>query len=233
MISGPRNLSTAIMYSFNNRKDTLGIDEPFYAHYLATHPEINHPGREEIIKSQSTNAENVVCELFDKAKKKPFFFIKNMAHHLQGLNLDWLDQVQNIFLIRQPQKLINSFAKVIDNPTIKDIGLKDEYELYQHLTQKGENPIVVDSGDLLNDPEKILTKMCTALQIPFMHEMLSWKSGPRKIDGIWAPYWYSNVHKSTGFSRQKTSVEKMHKKYEPLLNEALPYYEVLYKEAIK
>ena len=34
MWSGPRNISTAMMRSFENRPDTVVIDEPFYAHYL-------------------------------------------------------------------------------------------------------------------------------------------------------------------------------------------------------
>lgn len=233
MISGPRNLSTAVMYSFDNRKDTIGVDEPFYAHYLNSNPKVIHPGKNEILESQSIDANKVLQELISTAENSTYIFIKNMAHHLEGFNLDWMEEVQNIFLIRNPEKLINSFAKVIDNPTLKDIGLKDEFILYQHLISKGKKPIVVDSGDLLKDPKKILNKICTALEIPFANEMLRWKSGARKIDGVWAPYWYDNVHKSTGFSPQKTSVETMPQKHQTLLDEALPFYQSLYKEAIK
>lgn len=233
MISGPRNLSTAIMYSFDNRKDTMGVDEPFYAHYLNSNPYVNHPGRKEIINSQSINPNEIIEDLYTKAESCTYLFVKDMAHHLVDINLDWMEEVKNIFLIRDPKKLINSFSKVIQNPSIKDIGLKDEFELYQYLKTKGKNPIVVDSGDLLNNPKGILNKICDALQIPFSDEMLNWNAGARLIDGIWAPYWYSNVHQSTGFSPQKTSVEMMSKKHKPLLDEALPFYQSLYKEAIK
>ena len=34
MWSGPRNISTALMRSFENRPDTFVSDEPLYAHYL-------------------------------------------------------------------------------------------------------------------------------------------------------------------------------------------------------
>lgn len=233
MISGPRNLSTAIMYAFDNRKDTLSVDEPFYAHYLSTHPKVKHPGRSDIINSQSTNASTVLEQVYTLAEDTPYLFIKNMAHHIEGFDLSWMHQMQNIFLIRNPERLINSFAKVIDNPTLKDIGLKKEYELYQHLKKQGKNSIVVDSGDLLNDPERILSKICDALQIKFTKEMLSWSAGSREIDGVWAPHWYGNVHKSTGFSPQKTSNEAMPKRYQSLLDEAMPYYQALYKQAIK
>lgn len=233
MVSGPRNLSTAIMYSFDNRRDTLGVDEPFYAYYLHSNPHIKHPGRTEIINSQSTNPNEVINKLYTKAENYTYLFIKNMAHHLVDLKLDWMEEVKNIFLIRDPEKLINSFSKVIENPSIKDIGLKDEFELYHHLISKGKKPIVVDSGDLLKEPKRILHEVCDTLQIPFTDEMLNWDAGARLIDGIWAPYWYANVHKSSGFSPQKTSVETMPKKHQPLLEEALPFYQSLYKEAIK
>ena len=29
--------------------------------------------------------------------------------------------------------------------------------------------------------------------------MLSWEAGGNPADGVWAPYWYGNVHRSTGF----------------------------------
>ena len=44
--SCPRNVSTALMYSFAQRRDTKVFDEPLYAHYLSE-SKANHPGREE------------------------------------------------------------------------------------------------------------------------------------------------------------------------------------------
>jgi len=233
MISGPRNLSTAIMYSFNNRKDTLGVDEPFYAHYLKLNTDVIHPGRTDVLASQSTDANQVIEDLNRMADEIQILFIKNMAHHLSEVNKQWILELKNIFLIRHPKQLINSFTKVVDNPTIKDIGLKDEFEIYQYLKREGKKPIVVDSSDILKEPKRILTKLSEALDIKFMEEMLHWKAGPKEIDGVWAPYWYKNVHLSTGFSLQKSSSEILPKKHNELLKEALPYYNELYKEAIK
>ena len=48
MWSGPRNLSTAMMYSFGNRSDFAVMDEPFYAAYLAATGD-DHPMRSEIL----------------------------------------------------------------------------------------------------------------------------------------------------------------------------------------
>jgi len=233
MVSGPRNMSTAIMYAFDNRKDTLGVDEPFYSYYLNRYPDVHHPGRNDILQSQSTDANTVINQLHQSAQEVDYLFIKNMAHHIDGFDLNWLHDAKHVFLIRDPQKLINSFAKVMDNPTIKDIGIKDEYLLFQQLIGRGISPVVLDSGDLLSDPSRVMSQLCKALDIEFTEEMLSWKAGSREIDGVWASYWYDNVHKTTGFEQQQTSIESMPTKYRSLLIEALPYYQSLYEYAIK
>ena len=233
MVSGPRNMSTAIMYAFDNRSDTLGVDEPFYANYLDRYPDVDHPGRNDILQSQSTDVNTVISQLQQSAEDVDYLFIKNMAHHIEGLDLSWLHNAKHLFLIRDPQKLINSFAKVIANPTHKDIGIKDEYLLFQQLRERGISTVVLDSGDLLNDPSRIINKLCEALDIKFTEKMLSWPAGPRNIDGIWAPYWYDNLHKTTGFRQQKTSTETMDDRYLPLLDAAMPYYQSLYDYAIK
>ena len=86
MWSGPRNLSTAMMRAFENRHDTVVADEPFYAHYLYK-TEIDHPGKEEIIASQSTDwaevADMCTGEIPDS---KPIWYQKQMAqHNLEGV----------------------------------------------------------------------------------------------------------------------------------------------------
>lgn len=233
MVSGPRNMSTAIMYAFDNRKDTLGVDEPFYSYYLNRYPDAQHPGRNDILQSQSTDANTVINQLHQSAQEVDYLFIKNMAHHIDGFDLNWLHVAKHVFLIRDPQKLIISFAKVMDNPTIKDIGIKEEYLLFQQLIGRGISPVVLDSGDLLRDPFRIMTQLCKALDMEFTEDMLSWKAGSRQIDGIWASYWYDNVHKTTSFGQQQTSRETMPRRYRSLLIEAMPYYQSLYEYAIK
>ena len=233
MVSGPRNMSTAIMYAFDNRKDTLGVDEPFYSYYLNRYPDVQHPGRNDILQSQSTDANTVINQLHQSAQEVDYLFIKNMAHHIDGFDLNCLHVAKHVFLIRDPQKLINSFAKVMDNPTIKDIGIKEEYLLFQQLIGRGISPVVLDSGDLLRDPSRIMTQLCKALDMEFTEDMLSWKAGSRQIDGIWASYWYDNVHKTTSFGQQQTSREIMPRRYRSLLIEAMPYYQSLYEYAIK
>jgi hypothetical protein len=63
--------------------------------------------------------------------------------------------------------------------------------------------------------------------------MLRWKSGPIKEDGIWSRYWYKNVHASTGFKKQKNKKRVLNEELSNLADQALPYFNELFKHAIK
>lgn len=220
-------MSTAIMYAFDNRPDTIGVDEPYYARYLHHHPHIDHPGREDIIQSQAIDEDSIVERIHHLAKEYDYVFVKNMAHHAIDIDLDKLKAYKTFFLIRDPAKLINSFSKVISKPSIHDIGLADEYELYQGLVQCGEQAIVLDSGDLLAHPAREFEKLCDQLNIPFDKSMLQWTAGARPIDGVWAPYWYKSVHQSTQITPQKQKDIILAEAHQELLKKAMPYYEAL------
>src|SRR5262249_43039242 len=103
MWSGPRNISTALMRSFGSRGDTLVVDEPFYAYYL-TVTGLPHPGRDEVIASQSTRWEAVAAALTGPVPDGvAVYYQKHMAQHLlPELGRDWLGQVSNAYLIRDP-----------------------------------------------------------------------------------------------------------------------------------
>lgn len=227
LISGPRNLSTALMYSFSQRDDLVVLDEPFYGYYLKNAIlENEHPSKKEILNSMELN-ENEIVKNINTLSQQKNIFVKGMAHHYLSDSprfiLDW----KNVLLIRHPKKLIASFSKVISNPTLNDIGIKKESELFLFLKKNGRTPIVIDSDELLKDPEMYLRKLCDHLEIPFSEKMLSWGKGGIPEDGIWAKHWYANVHNSEGFSVQKSSSQPLPKHLEPLMEAALPYYEVL------
>lgn len=232
LISGPRNISTALMYSFGNRADMSIVDEPFYAYYLHQHPELVHPGREEILASMSTDYKEVLETIIDFDYPTDHVFFKNMAHHLYASDWSFIKDLKNIFLIRNPAQLIASFAQVMPKPTMQDIGLKLEWALYEEAQKLGATSIVLDSNALLDQPQKTLTLLCQLLEIPFSDEMLAWEPGPREADGVWAQYWYTNVHKSTGFKTQATSVRPFPKHLKGLLKEATVYYEKLLEQAL-
>jgi len=231
LLSSPRNVSTALMYSFAHRSDFQIVDEPFYSYYLCTSGVV-HPGQEEIIASQSSDHLEVIRQLESKGEKSPVF-VKNMAHHLIEMDLGALTKWTNVFLIRDPKQLIASFAQVIPNPTHGDIGIENQHKIFKLLKEKNEKLAIIDSGELLKNPKSVLSQLCEFLSIPMKENMLKWTPGSIPEDGIWAKYWYENVHKSDGFSKQKTSTRPLPKHCNQLYEEAMPYYEELSKLAIK
>ena len=230
LISSPRNVSTALMYSFAQRKDTIVMDEPFYAHYLKN-CQLEHPGMNQIIEKCETDPEKIIQDILKYKKTKKILFIKNMAHHIAKLNIDFIVGMKNIFFIRNPLQLITSFAKVIANPGMDDIGIETIYQIYSQY--KDDQSMVLDSGALLKDPTSVLVKLCNGLDIPFDESMMQWPAGPKTYDGIWAEYWYENVHKSTGFSKQRATDRTLADRYLPLYKSVLPYYDELFKHSIK
>ena len=227
LISGPRNLSTALMYSFAQREDMTVLDEPFYGYYLQNATlENEHPSQREILEIMELKEEKVV-EHINSISKEKNVFVKGMAHHYLTNAPEFILDWENVILIRHPKKLIASFSKVIQSPTLNDIGIKKASELFLFLKKNGKTPIVIDSDELLKNPETYLKKLCNFLNIPFSEKMLSWKKGGIPEDGIWAKHWYGNVHNSEGFAVQKSSSQPLPEHLEPLLKDAIPYYETL------
>jgi hypothetical protein len=233
LISGPRNISTALMYSFAQRSDTIVSDEPFYGVYL-TKSGADHPGRHEVLQSQS-NDEDIVFEQLFKPSDNRILFIKNMAHHVEMIRQTFLELegVTNIFLIRNPAQIISSYAQVIDRPVMRDIGIQYQHELFATLRRQGSNPIVLDSNLLLDNPASVLRQLCDLVEIPFEDAMLNWERGPKPYDGVWAKYWYHNVHQSTGFQKQTSSNRALPDHLVSLHEQAVSFYNKLLPYAIQ
>lgn len=229
--SGPRNISTAMMYSFAQRADTQVVDEPLYAHYLQ-YTGIKHPGCAEILASMEKNGEKMMRQIFGGKYEVSVLFLKQIAKHLVGLEEQWLLEGENIFLIRDPKSVIVSWAKVAE-VNFQEVGIKRQYDLYRFLEENGKAPIVLDSKEVLLNPRKILTQVCENLGIGFDENMLRWEAGAQSEDGVWAKYWYKNVHGSTGFKPYLPSNVELPEVYESLWKECKPYYDFLYHCALK
>lgn len=232
MWSGPRNVSTALMYSFRGRSDTVVFDEPLYGHYLKVSG-ADHPGRDEVLVAMDNDGERVVREVLLAPCEKPIRFYKNMAHHVVGLERTFLFDMTNILLTRDPRDMLPSLSQQIPNPVLRDTGLKEQVEILDIILESGQTPVVVDSRELLHDPRAVLQKVCSRLNIHFEETMLSWSAGVKPEDGVWAKHWYLNVHTSTTFGRYEAKKETFPKHLGPLLQESLPLYEQLYHYAIK
>ncbi len=201
MWSGPRNISTAMMRAWENRGDCAVSDEPLYAAFLSD-TQMDHPGRDEVIACGETNYKKVIADLLGKPPdKKNIWYQKHMTHHLlPHYDRDWIPELTNILLIRDPAEVVASYVKSRATVTPEDIGIPQQRKLYGEIIEAtGKAAPVIDAGDFLRSPEKYLRAICQYLEIEFTKRMLHWPPGRRDSDGVWAPYWYAAVEASTGF----------------------------------
>jgi len=231
--SGPRNVSTALMYSFAQRRDTLVVDEPLYGHFLRVTGTI-HPGRNEVLAAVNCDGDAVMRELLAREgdPTRDVLFMKQMAHHLVDVDRAFMRKTHNIFLVRDPQRMLPSLTIQMPHAKLADTGLETQWHLYRELTDAGQQPAILDSRELLLDPGAVLEKLCAHLEIPYTDDMLRWPAGARPEDGIWAPHWYHAVHRSTGFSVE-VAKDDFPERLEPLLAECKPWYNKLYEHAIR
>lgn len=214
------------MYSFRERSDTTVVDEPLYAHYLRVTAR-DHPGRDQVINAQNPNGEVVVRDVLWGEYNSDVVFFKQMAHHLVELNEDSLVGFKNILLTRDPRDMLPSLAIQLPDATLADTGLANQVHLLNSIVEHGEKPIVIDSSALLGNPESFLHSLCDRLDIKQDPSMLSWAAGPKPEDGVWAPFWYQNVHSSTGFDRGLPSRRTVPSNLVPVLDEAIGLFDRL------
>ncbi len=237
MWSGPRNLSTAMMYAFAARNDCAVWDEPYYAAYLAV-TGLDHPMKEEILQlwEQDPGLVKKRC-LGVIPDEKSVFYQKQMTHHMiPPFDRSWMKDMVNIFLIRDPARVIASYLIKRENPTLEDIGFKQQAEIFEQVAeQQGKAPVVIDSADILANPELMLKNLCNQINLDFQASMLSWPKGGHKNDGPWAKHWYQSAWQSTGFAKPAGKVPFIPDESQKLLEQAQPYYDQMsaYKIATK
>jgi hypothetical protein len=235
MWSGPRNLSTALMYAFGNRTDCACWDEPFYAFYL-NQSGIDHPLREQVMAAGETDFAGVVARCLGPVPgAKPVFYQKHMTHHmLPGFDRSWTFRLSNAFLIRAPERVLASYARKREDVTLRDIGFIQQREIFEQLADHlGTAPPVIDADDILADPRRALSRLCAALAIPFSEAMLCWPAGPRAFDGVWARHWYEAAWRSTGFAAAPGPAPVLPGHLRRLAEAARPCYEHLRRFSLK
>ncbi|MCR9124989.1 MAG: HAD family hydrolase [Rhodobacteraceae bacterium] len=226
MWSGPRNLSTALMYSFGARADCAVVDEPFYASYLAD-TGLDHPMREAILASQAQDPTMVAHDLVSAIPDGvPHLYMKLMTHHMgRVMPRMWMRDVTNVFLIRHPARVIASYAAKREAPTLDDLGFRQQAELFDLAHALGQAPVVIDSTDIRADPAAMLRKLCAAIDLDFDPAMLRWPAGGHPADGVWAAHWYGAVHRSTGFAGPEGPLPEVPEASRDLLDRAMPIYD--------
>ncbi len=225
-----------MMRAWENRPDTFVIDEPFYAFYIRATGK-NHHGADEVIATGETDWRKVVEQCGRRLSAptgKKIFYQKQMTHHLlPEIDREWLVGMTNCFLIRDPREVILSYMKRQSDPTLEDLGFVQQAEIFDWVgARTGSIPPVIDASDVLQNPERILRLLCTAVGIEFDESMLSWPSGLRDTDGVWARYWYGEVAKSTSFQPYKPREGIVPDRLHELHEQCREYYERLYEHRL-
>jgi hypothetical protein len=221
------------MYSFAQRGDIRVVDEPLYGHYLRVSG-ADHPGRNEVLAALNCDGDEVMRGLIRAQAERPAkrLFIKHMAHHLIDIDLDFVLQTCNVFLIRDPHEMLPSLTIQVPDARLADTGLERQWRLFSDLLDSGQQPAILDSRQLLLDPRGVLHKLCEHIDLDYSDAMLHWPAGPRAEDGVWAPHWYHAVHQSTGFAAYEPKSD-FPDHLEPLLAECSPWYERLFEQSIR
>lgn len=228
MWSGPRNISTAMMYAFAARGDCEVVDEPFYAAYLHL-TGLNHPMRDEIIASQPNNPEDVITNL-QKPVSTLHSYHKHMSQHMiPDVPRDWISGFKNVFLIRDPARVIASYAAKRENPTLDDIGFRQQAEIFEAVK---DDAVVIDSFDIRRNPRGALEGLCDAIGVPFTDRMLSWPKGGHPSDGVWATHWYGAVQGSTGFGAAEGPLPDLPDTLSDVYQAAMPFYEEMRQNSL-
>jgi Sulfotransferase domain len=227
--SGPRNISTAMMRSWENRGDTMVIDEPLYPHYLEV-TGLDHPGRDEVIRAGETDWHKVVATLVGPVPDGVrVFYQKHMAHHLlSGIDRTWVAGLTNVLLIRDPREVVASYVRSRAEVSADDLGLRQQVQLHDELAAAGRPPPVIDVRDFLRRPKAYLGALCHHVGLDFTARMLSWPPGRRDSDGVWGRYWYDAVRRSTGFAEYRPRELRLDGRAAAVAEECRPMYERLF-----
>ncbi len=229
MWSGPRNISTAMMRAWENRKDTEVVDEPLYGPYLHATGKM-HPMRQEVINAQGDSYESVIKALcYDQLATVKINYQKHMCHHLlPDMDLSFIECFRNAFLLRHPYEVVASYVRKHVVVTPEDLGFPQQMELFQWLQkEKAITAPVMDAKDILLNPKGMLIKLCELLSVPFDSAMLSWPKGYRESDGVWASHWYNRVIESTGFGQYFPHKNRLDSQSQAVADACMPYYEAL------
>lgn len=240
--TGPRSLSTATMYSFGQRFDTKVYDEPLYAAWLARNPTAYRPYRNELLSAHENDG-NIMLQKIHSDQTKSIIFCKQLGKHITGLDntLLFQENVRHIFIVRDPIDMIDGWDRREDvhheESSLEVLCLPQLLELFSAVRQRSPHkPVVIDASMLQAHPQEVLQIACEQLNISFTVDMLKWEAGPKPhMDGLWAPYWYSSLHKSTGFQEEVRAGGRQGAitgSQLELLKDAMPFFEVLRRHAI-
>lgn len=230
--SGPRDIATGMLYSFAQRDDATVSDEPLFGYYLGFSG-IEIPFRKQVLEKMEIDPVKIIDMLVNCDLNKEILFIKNKSDQAVGLQWDFMTSFDNVFLISHPKRMILSNDQEKEEQQLLDTCYEVQYHQILYLIQLGIEPIVIDSDDLIKNPDVILSSMCAKLGIPFQSKMLKWEKSEKEVESLPSRNWCKNMHNTSSFKDVDQLSGKLSIQQEELLEECLPFYERIQKYAIK
>ena len=206
-------------------------DEPLYGHYLLRdRPRPSGARRGDQGAARPTGARWRRTLTGPVPAGKRVWYQKHMTHHLlPEIGRDWLDQLTNCFLIRDPREVLASYVRTRRSPTLDDLGSPQQVETSSSVrARSGRVPPVLDARDVLEDPRRMLGLLCAAIGIPFSLAHAGLARGPAPERRRLGRHWYAGVWRSTGFRPYRPPVAPLPAALEPLAAACEPYYRLLH-----
>ena len=158
---------------------------------------------EAIISTMNCSWQQIATDLVSRQPLlSSVYYLKVMTHHmLDEVDLAFTERFFNCFLVREPGRVIASYARVRPHFDLHDLGFPQQLRIFRHVEQHfGVRPLVLDSARVLADPRAELSRLCNGASIGFSEKMLSWPPGSRPAMSVGKRPSASQITKTTGHS---------------------------------
>jgi len=235
----PRSTSTAFEWMMRQRGDLECLHEPFgEAWYQGEEPfwPRFQPGDK---TTPGLTLQSVWDDIRTRAAKGPVF-LKDFPHYINHMwDAEFLGCFTHAFLIRDPALTITSMYAKWPDFDAGEVGFSEQRALFDLLTAlHGTPPPVIDSGDLLENPQGVVKAFCEAVEIPFLEEALTWEPGSDTAQYSWwdGGSFHANLKNSTGLTVQKrkyVEISEAPSRVQHVYRRMKPHYDRLHRYRIQ
>ncbi|UWQ17049.1 sulfotransferase family protein [Jannaschia sp. M317] len=234
----PRSTSTAFEWMMRQRGDLDCLHEPFGEAWYQGEDPFWPRFTTSDKTTQGLTIESVWDNIQARAENGPVF-LKDFPHYVNHMwTPAFLSKFTHAFLIRDPAKTISSVYNKWPDFDELEVGFPEQRALFDLLTALNSTPPpVIDSDDLLEDPETMVKAFCEAVDIPFIPEALSWEPGADTGDYSWwdGGSFHANLRASTGLKpqmRRYVEVAEAPDRVRRVHRRMKPHYDHLYQYRI-
>ncbi len=234
----PRSMGTALLCAWQNRCDTVVWDEPLLPAYVQHYGDDLGFTREHLLNSNlETDYYKLIAQLTGPLPEgKTISYQKHQPHNLalEITGLEWLQALQNCFLIRQPKDMLLSLHKLVPVFTLEQTGWPQLKQLFDHCHDTtGKAPPLIDSRDLQNQPRETLSLLCAAVGITFSEAMLEWPTKDITEMPDHERNWYESAWRATRFEPYQPKQTPLPESLQSIFEECDAIYQYLYTYRLK